>query len=209
MLRKFTALLMLTSFTHAFAMTPVQETSALSKALDQTFNEMNYSLNVEWDQKDQVYFNNTVDGFEQQIQGLQDQGLTNKELIEFTLSKVKDKQTQNDIAAISKVINESEMTADQARDFALEKLNSTHSQGASWSGSRMGIKLAVILAVIIIIVCATKSHGGGHHDRGDHDGKHDGPKKECGRDYYNNDSDYENGRWFNQCDESPNYPTAA
>lgn len=195
---------MLTSFTHAFAMAPVQETSALSKALDATFNEMNYSLNVEWDQKDQVYFNNTVDGFENQVKDLQDQGLTNKELIEYTLSKVKDRQTQKDIAEISKVISETEMTPDQARDFALEKLNSTHSQGASWSGSRMGIKMVVILAIIIIIVCATKSkhHGGGKD--------HDEPKKphdEC-RDY-NYESDYQRGGGYNQCNDYPNYPTAA
>ena len=105
MLKKFTALLILTSFTHAFAMSPVQEASAMSKALDSTFSEMNYLLNVEWDQKDQVYFNNTVDGFESQVKDLQSQGLTNKELIEYTLSKVKDKQTQSDIAEISKVIS--------------------------------------------------------------------------------------------------------
>lgn len=203
MLRKFTALLMLTSFTHAFAMTPVQETSALSKALEMTFNEMNYSLNVEWDQKDQVYFNNTVDGFEKQIKGLQDQGLTNKELIEYTLAKVKDKQIQNDITEISKVINESEMTSDQARDFALEKLSSTQAQGASWAGSKKGIKLAIILALIIIIVCATDSS---HGDDDDHDGgNHDKPR-EC-HDYYN-ESVY--GGEYDQCNEYPNgFPTAA
>lgn len=197
---------MLTSFTHAFAMTPVQETSALSKALDQTFNEMNYSLNVEWDQKDQVYFKNTVDGFENQIKSLQDQGLTNKELIEYTLAKVKDKQIQNDISEISKVISETEMTPDQARDFALEKLNSTHAQGASWAGSKKGIKLAIILALIIIIVCATdRDHGDNDHD--DHDGgKHDRPDRgEC-RDYNYNESDYQYGGGHNQCN---NYPTAA
>lgn len=203
MLRKFTALLMLTSFTHAFAMTPVQETSALSKALDQTFNEMNYSLNVEWDQKDQVYFNNTVDGFEKQIKDLQAQGLTNKELIDYTLAKVKDKQIQNDITEISKVINETEMTADQARDFALEKLNSTHSQGASWSGSKKGIKLAIILALIIIIVCATD--GDHDDDDNDHHDDYDRPKKEC-RDYNYNESDYQYGGGHNQCNQ---YPTAA
>jgi hypothetical protein len=192
---------MLTSFTHAFAMSPVMETSALGKALDQTFNEMNYSLNVEWDQKDQVYFNSTVDGFEKQVKDLQDQGLTNKELIEYTLAKVKDKQTQKDIAEISKVISESNMTADQAREFALAKLNSTQSQGASWSGSRMGIKMVVILAIIIIIVCATSSN---HDD----DNNNDEPCRE-----YEYGSDFRrggeyNGGGYDHCGPN-NYPTAA
>lgn len=196
MLKKFTALLMLTSFTHAFAMSPVMETSALAKALDQTFNEMNYSLNVEWDQKDQGYFNNTVDGFEKQVKDLQDQGLTNKELIEYTLAKVKDKQTQKDIAEISKVISESNMTADQARDFALEKLSSTQSQGASWSGSRMGVKLVVLLAIIIIIVCATNSN---------HDDDNDDYKKPCRE--YENGTDFRQGGGYEHCENNyPHYP---
>ena len=190
MLKKFTALLILTSFTHAFAMSPVQEASAMSKALDSTFSEMNYLLNVEWDQKDQVYFNNTVDGFESQVKDLQSQGLTNKELIEYTLSKVKDKQTQSDIAEISKVISESGMTPDQARDFALEKLNSTHSQGASWSGSRMGVKLFVCLALIIIIICATKK---GHGN--------DRPEDECDDYYY--ESGFQNSDYYDQCNYDP------
>ncbi len=156
MLRKFTAILMLTSFTNAFAMSPVHETSAMAKALERTFDEMNYSLNVEWDQKDQQFFKTTVDGFEKNIKDLQQNGLTNKELIDYTLAKIKDKQTQADVREIAEVINESEMTSEQARDFALEKLNGTYSQGTSWSGSRMGVKLVLILGVIILICCATK-----------------------------------------------------
>lgn len=48
------------------------------------------------------------------------------------------------------------MSTDEARNFALEKLSGGYSQGASWSGSRMGIKLVLILGVIILICCATK-----------------------------------------------------
>lgn len=53
---------------------------------------MNYSLNMKQDQKDQQFFKTTVDGFEKEIQSLQTQDLTNKELVEFTLAKIKDKQ---------------------------------------------------------------------------------------------------------------------
>lgn len=193
MLRKFTAILMLTSFTNAFAMSPVQETSAMAKALERTFDEMNYTLNVEWDQKDQQFFKTTVDGFEKNIKELQTQGLTNKELIDYTLAKIKDKQLQNDVREISEVINESEMTSDQARDFALEKLNGTYSQGTSWSGSRLGVKLVLILGVIILICCATK-------DRDDTD--EDRPHDDCYNDEWDRSSYYNNGGW-DQCEYYP------
>jgi hypothetical protein len=197
MLRKLTAILMLTTFTHAFAMTPVQEASAMSKALERTFDEMNYSLNVEWDQKDQDFFKGKVEGFEKDIQSLQEQGLTNKELIEYTIAKIKDKQTQNDIKEIATVINESEMTGDQARTFALEKLSGTYSQGTSWSGSRMGVKLVVILGLIILICCATKGHKG-HPSHGG--------TTHCDDDYYDQSS-YTDGGYGGEygCDY---YPTA-
>lgn len=195
MFKKFTTLFLITSFTHAFAMGPVQETSAMAQALERTFDDMNFALNVEWDQKDQAFFNSTVDGFEKDIKNLQGQGLTNKELVEFTLQKIKDKQTQNDVREIAKTINDEQMTGDQARDFALEKLSGGYSQGASWSGSRMGVKLVLILGIIILICCATKK--GNDHDR---------PTRPDCRD---NEWDSNEGGW-NQCDnQTPTFPEAA
>ncbi len=193
MLRKITAVLMLTCFTNAFAMTPVRETSAMSEALSRTFDEMNYALNVEWDQKDQQFFKTVVDGFEGNIKSLQDKGLTNKELIDYTLAKIKDKQTQSDVKEIAAAINDSEMTGDQARAFALEKLNKTHSQGASWSGSRMGIKMVLILGIIILICCAT-------HDRDNGDDTPDQPY--CG------DGGYYDPQ-YQECYYPTYYPEAA
>lgn len=184
MLRKITALIMLTSFTHAFAMSPVMETSAMSEALGRTFDEMNYSLNVEWDQKDQTFFKGTVDGFEREIQNLQKEGLTNKELIDYTLAKIKDKQTLSDVKEIATAINDSEMSGDEARAFALEKLNGTYSQGASWSGSRHGVKMVLLLGLIILICCSVKKDS----PKGDR-GQHNQPRGDEHDD--SNDQDYD------------------
>lgn len=201
MLRKITAVLMLTCFTNAFAMTPVRETSALSEALSRTFDDMNYSLNVEWDQKDQTFFKTTVEGFETNIKSLQEQGLTNKELIDYTLDKIKDKQTQSDVREIAAAINESDMTGDQARAFALEKLNKTQSQGASWSGSRHGVKLVLILGIIILIACANQNR----HD--DDDSKRPGhDRPDCRNDDLFYESSFQGGGYNDGCHNFPTYP---
>ncbi len=148
MLRKITALLMLTAFTHVSAMTPLARATDLNK----TFDELNYSLNVEWDQKDDKFFDVSVDDFERNIAELQKQGLSNKELIDYTLAKIKDKKTKDEVTAIVQVVNESNMSSDEARAFVMTKLSSTYANGASWSGGRVGLKLCLLLGIILILV---------------------------------------------------------
>lgn len=167
MLRKFAALLMISAFTHVSAMQPIAKTEMLGK----TFDELNYSLNVEWDQKDQGFFNASVDEFEKSIADLQKQGLSNKELIEYTMNKIKDEKTKKEVEAIVNVVNESNMSPDEARAFIMSKLSKTYANGASWSGGRVGVRLAILLAVILIICLV--------HDNDDDDRDHRDHKDEC------------------------------
>ncbi|MDD4973734.1 MAG: hypothetical protein PHY93_05255 [Bacteriovorax sp.] len=160
MFKKFTAIFLITAFTQAYAVTPVQQSFALANELNRTFDELNYKLNVEWNQTDSKFFNESVDGFERDVSALQEKGLSNKELVQFTLEKIKDKETQKEITEITKVINDNQMNSDEARAFALSKLNSTYAQGTSWSGSRIGVHVALVLGVIILIVCCLTQHKG-------------------------------------------------
>lgn len=159
MLKKMTALFLLTAFTQVYAVTPVQQSFALADELNRTFDELNYSLNVEWDQSDANYLDKTLVNFEKEIAHIQKAGLSNEALIQNTLDKIKDKQSREEIAAITKVIQENQMSNEEARAFALSKLNATYAHGTSWSGSRMGVHVALLLGVIILIVCCTQHKG--------------------------------------------------
>ncbi|MFA6238751.1 MAG: hypothetical protein WC635_15555 [Bacteriovorax sp.] len=166
MLKKFTALFLITAFTQVYAVTPVQQSFALADQLNKSFDELNYRLNVEWDQRDSKFVDSVLVDFEKEITELQKSGLTNKELVQYTLDKIKDKQSRDEVAAITKVINENQMTMEEARAFALSKLNSTYSQGTSWSGQRMGMHVALLLGVIILIICCTQNHDGERGEQG-------------------------------------------
>lgn len=158
MFKKITALLLLTAFTNVYAITPLQQASELNK----TFDSLNYKLNVEWNQKDAKFFDETIADFEKEIAGLQKEGITNKDLIDYTTDKIKDKQIQNDINEMAKTIAETKMSNEEARAFIVSKLSSTYSHGASWSGSRVGVHAAIIVGIIVLIlICA--------HDRHDDD----------------------------------------
>lgn len=159
MLKKLTAAIVLTAVTQVYAVTPVATSFAVANELNRTFDDLNYSLNVEWDQKDAQYLDKTLDKFEAEIAELQKAGLSNADLIKHTLDKIKDKKSRDEVKEITKIINENQMSLDEARAFALSKLNSTYSQGTSWSGSRMGTHVAVLLGIIILIVVCSQIDG--------------------------------------------------
>lgn len=154
MFKKLTALFLLTAFTQVYAVTPIQTAQAISDELNRTFDELNYKLNVEWDQKDTKVFDSVVKNFEKDIAALQAQGVSSKDLVEHALEKIKDKQIQKDMNDLQNIINENQMSDQEARAFVIQKLSSTYSHGASWSGSRMGVHTAVIIGAIILIVIA-------------------------------------------------------
>lgn len=194
MFKKITALLLLTAFTNVYATAPIERTRAVQNELSKTFDSLNYKLNVEWNQKDAKFFDETVAGFEKEIAALQKDGLTKQELIKYTLDKVKDQEIKKEINELAKIVKESQMTDQEARAFVVQKLNSTYSHGASWSGSRLGIHTALIIGVIIIILVVAH-----HHDNDDDETTVDEtPKDDCEYGGHNGEYDwYNNGCYEN------------
>lgn len=152
MLKKILATLLIVSLTTVYANQINAEKKALQNELAQSFNELNYKLNVEWDQKDSTVFNQTMDGFQSQIADLQAKGLSNDDLVAFTMSKIKDESAKAEVSKLASVIAAKNMSSDEARAFAVRNLNNTYSHGASWSGGRVALKVAALVAAVVIIV---------------------------------------------------------
>lgn len=154
MFKKITALLLLTAFTNVYAFSPIDQIRSGDVELNKTFDSLNYKLNVEWDQKDAKFFDEAVAGFEKDITDLQKDGLTQEDLMKYTVEQVKSNEIKNEINELAKIISQSKMTNDEARAFAISKLNSTYSEGANWSGSRHRHGSFICCAVIIILILA-------------------------------------------------------
>lgn len=160
MLKKITALFLVMSFTQVYAVTPVQQSFSMAHEMDRAFDELNYRINVEWDQSNSAYVKTALNDFEKEITALQAQGLSSKELTQYTLGKIKDKETRDDVNTIVKAINENKMNSTEAREFAISKLNNMYSHGANWSGSRIrASRVALILGLIALIYCCTQLDG--------------------------------------------------
>src|SRR5690606_13398261 len=75
----------------------VQANASTPNGLKAAFDDLNYALTVEWDQRDRSFYDAQMQKFESHLNSLQAQGLTNQELIEFTLTQVKDEKLAKDL----------------------------------------------------------------------------------------------------------------
>jgi hypothetical protein len=165
MLKKMTALFLMTAFTHVYAFSTMIQVQDLDAQLSRAYDAVNFKLNVEWDQKDKSFFDQTIADFEKEVSALQDAGIDKTELLKSALAKIKDEQVKSDVQELAKIMNDSQMTKEESNDFVVRTLSSTFSKGASWSGHRHGRHTAVLIAAIIIILCICNDHRSNHDHR--------------------------------------------
>lgn len=159
MLKKFIAFFMILSiFT-------VQANASTHEGLKAAFDELNYSLTVEWDQKDKEFHGEQMKKFAATVRDLQAKGLTNAQMIEFVKSEVKNAQVAKDLETAFNMIQINKMSSAEANKYILDTMKKSYSAGASWSGE-VFVYLAVgvlIVALAIAIANGNVSSGGGSY----------------------------------------------
>jgi hypothetical protein len=142
----------------AVAFTTTTAFANTNGGLKAAFDEMNYSLNVEWDQNDKAFYDAQTEKFSATLKELQAEGLTNAELIEFVKAEVKDAKVAQDLETAFNMIQTQKMSASEAADYMTESMKSSYSVGASWSGDpAIFFLLAVVL--ILFLVPADSCYG--------------------------------------------------
>jgi hypothetical protein len=134
----------------------VQAHAATHSGLKAAFDEMNYALAVEWDQKDRAFYDAQMKKFMGQVRELQRQGLTNAQMIEFAKSEIKDQKMAKDLETAFSMITINKMSSEEASQFMIESMKRAYSSGASWTGD-----VLIYLAVGILIVALAVSLAGG------------------------------------------------
>jgi hypothetical protein len=147
----------------AFAMVTVQANSVSNNSLKAAIDELNYSLSVEWDQTDRTFYTAQMEKFTAKVKELQAQGLTNAELIEFSLANIKDANLAKEIRTALTVVQINKMPANEARKLMMDTMSKQYSQGASWSGDGVLLGALVVLLLVAAIAAGgsvTVSNGG-------------------------------------------------
>ncbi len=147
--------LRLITFVLAMSIFTVHADVGSKQSLKAAFDELNYSLTVEWDQKDRNFYDAKVEAFTKIVKELQSQGLTNAELVDFVKSNLKDKSLAKDLETAYSLISINKLSQAEARKLVMDTTSKAYSKGASWAGETL-----VYGALIILIIVAAVAFGG-------------------------------------------------
>ena len=191
MLKRILASLMVIAMFNVHATLPVEQAKQLSNA----FDSLNFALSVEWDQQDRNFYDAQVKDFEKTIEGLQNAGLSNVDLINFAKSQIKDKQLSKDMDQLFAVVEANRLSKAEARKFILDTLSKKYSTGVSWTGGRhsyvANLVLILLIAAIIVAAAGGSSSGGGSY----YDDGYDCYDDYVCYDYYDSWGDW----WYSDC----------
>lgn len=156
MFKRFATLVM------AFAFMSTSVFANTNSGLKAAFDELDYALTVEWNQKDKSFYDAQMKKFNDTLRQLQANGLTNQDLIAFVKAEVKDAKVAKDMETAFTMIQIQKMSASDAANYMTETMKRSYSAGASWNGDAvMYIGLGVLLVAVGVAVALGGAGGGG------------------------------------------------
>jgi len=159
-LKKFVTIMMV------FAIFAVQANATAHEGLRAAFDEMNFAITVEWDQKDKNFYEAQLKKFTTTVRELQKKGLTNAEMIEFAKSHVKDAKVAKDLDTAFSMITINKMNSEEASKYVIDSMKRAYSSGASWTGSGVLYVAAALLLVALAVGVANGNVSGGGNGGG-------------------------------------------
>lgn len=149
-----------------FMMFSVHAESEVKAGLQTAFDEMNYSLTVDWDQQDKLFYKLQTDKFNLAVKGLQAQGLTQKEMMSFVKSKLSLHGGAKDFETAMNVIELNKMSSEEASSYMMEMMKKSYSTGASWNGDVMMYAALGVLLVVASVSLALAGLSGASSSAG-------------------------------------------
>lgn len=161
--KDYSVLKKLLTISVTFILLTSQVFATSSEGLKQAYDEMNYSLTVEWDQKDNSFYQAQIKKFNQKVKDLQSQGLTNSELLSFAQAQIKDSKVSATLDKVFLMINVNKMTPEVASKYIMDTMKETYLHGASWNG-RTVISSVVFVAIFVALAIAMTSQTSNPND---------------------------------------------
>lgn len=154
------------------------------QTLKSAYEELKYSLDVEWDQKDQDFKQKKIESFRQTVDKLQDQGLSNAELMDFALSEVKDPALKKEIQTLITMVKINEMGRQETFKMLKETLDKNSTRGASWNGETVMRTVGIILAIALVVYVISRPNESAPRPVGEQpDGSYCGYSEVCDYEY--------------------------
>jgi hypothetical protein len=131
----------------------IQAHAATGNGLKAVIDEFNYSLSVEWDQKDQSFLNAQSEKLTRELQRLQQSGISNQELMNQVLLEIKDQNLAREIQTTFSMVSLNAMSAKEAQEHIKTAVSKSYATGASWNGSAfVGVVAALVLIAGVLVL---------------------------------------------------------
>jgi hypothetical protein len=125
----------------------VMASTGTIQELERSLDDYHYSLNVEWDQKDQKFYDSKTKEFFDKLETLiKEEGLSQKEIINLVERKVNNKTLVESMKLKLSLMGKATSSEELAR-MVQESTKDMYAQGASWNGE-------VIVPVVIGLLVA-------------------------------------------------------
>lgn len=98
------------------------------------FEELEYKLSVEWDQKDQAFYKSAVQNFETNLTELSNDGVSPSEVLNYLQSNIKDQKVAGELAELVASIDTEKMTLEESKVLVKEYVDGMKNTGANYSG---------------------------------------------------------------------------
>jgi autotransporter adhesin len=141
----------------AFSLFSTQAMATTNAGLKDAFNELDYALSVEWDQQDEAFHRAQTDLFIDRIVELQAAGLTNAEMMNFTISQVKNNRVAADLTTLFDLVNANKLSENQVLEMIQTMRKDSQTQGANWSGTATIVTLSIFVVAAVVTYSALKT----------------------------------------------------
>lgn len=151
------------------------------QAVQSVIQEFNYSISVEWDQKDPAFYKAQVEKLKSELAALQADGVPMSDIIAASVSSIKDAKLAADMKAALEVVQAGKLGIEEAQAMVFEAARNSNSRGASWSSDvYMFIGPIIGIALVLALLAGGSSSDGSADGGGGYDGGTDGPGYNCG-----------------------------
>lgn len=125
--------------------------STSTDELELAYQDLTYSLQVEWDQTSDEAYQDIANQFAHKIAGMKERGLTNDELISFSVSHLKDKKTAEETRKMLSLVSAEKLSSEEAFSMAESILSNGHAEGANWSGRTTALAVGSVVVVLVVL----------------------------------------------------------
>jgi hypothetical protein len=140
----------LLSFILAFCLTAnVLAASGTTSELERSIDDYQYTLTVEWNQKDKKFYDEQTDAFLAKIaQIIKKEGLTKDQVLALADKKVQDKKTL-DAMKLKMSLLKKDMSSEELAATLKDSVKDFYAQGASWNGR---VLAAIPIAAVVLVI---------------------------------------------------------